>query len=164
MAAEDIESPPYPGEGTNTDVLYNLLRALKKWVTTYRARHNKAICQDLIPTVRDFPDKKAYLAQPVLTQMHHLTFLRRVREEWDHLVRTYEHDWDNPTCVRARVMMLQAAAVLLNSAFVPFEVREMEAQREPQRLQRVFERLTDALKQHLEPESHDIQPGPEAEE
>ncbi len=155
MSVEDIESPPYPSEWANPDGLYNTMRQLRKWVGTYRPSHNAIIGQDLIPAVKELPDKKAYAAQPVPTMYMHLRFVRRFRESWDHLVRTYEDDWDDKLCVRQRIVLLQSAALLLNNAFTPYEYREAKRQSELENLQQQFSRLQDALTKEMEPKPHD---------
>lgn len=161
MASEDIESPPYPSEAANPDVLYNHLKSLKGWVEKYRGSHNKSVGKALIPNVKDLPDRKAYTGQPVSVMMGHFLFLRRLRESWDHLLRTYEYenDWDTKACLRQRVMMLQSASVLLNNAFTPQEHREAMAKRDTERMQGMFEKLTETLHEYMEPTQHD----PEAE-
>ena len=150
MASEDIESPPYPGEGSTADVMFNHLKALHVWLLHYRDNHNTLIGQELIPAVRAMPEKAAYVSQPIMSQFGHLIALRRIREQWDQLVRTYENDWDYPPCLRSRVMLFQMTAILLNSAFTPFEYREARQQRELEELQRTFERIHAALMEHLE--------------
>lgn len=155
MPVEDIESPPYPNEGVNPDGLYNVLKQLKKWVETYRTGHNAAVGQDIIPTIKKLPDKAAYTTQPVLTQYAHLLLVRRMRENWDHLVRTYEDDWDDKMCVRQRVVLLQSSALLLNSAFTPYEYREARRQKELDELQATFARVQEVLLKQMEPKKHD---------
>jgi len=158
MSAEDIESPPYPNEGVNPDGLFNTMGALRVWVLKYRDTHNALIGQDLIPSVKDLPNKKAYTTQPVITQYTHLLLIRRMREGWDHLVRNYEDDWDDKMCVRQRVVMLQSAALLLNSAFTPYEHREARRQRELEDLQQQFTRVQQVLLKQMEPQRHDPDP------
>lgn len=161
MASDNIESPPYPGHGSNPDVLYNHLKALRKWVEAYRGEHNKAVGKAVVPALREFPDKKAYVSQPVTVMMGHYLFLRRLRESWDHLVRTYEFeaDWASRMCLRQRVLLLQAAAVTLNNAFTPQEHREAAEQRNLNQIHQMFERLSENLAEYMEPKRND----PEAE-
>ncbi len=160
MAADqDIQSPPYPNEGVNPDGLFNMLKALKTWVLTYRDGLNAEIGQDLVPTVRELPDKKAYTTQPIPTQWGHFLFIRALREAWDHLVRTYEDDWDDKACVRQRIMLVQSAAVLLNSAFTPFEHREARKQKDMEELQQMFQRIHQAVVKQMEHKRYDPEEG-----
>lgn len=150
MGSEEVRSPPYPGEGSTTDLLYANLQGLRSWVLHYRTALNEEVGEQTIPAVKKLPDKKAYVFQPVMTQYQHLMLLRRIREEWDHLVRSYEDAWDCPPCVRRRAMLVQSAAVLLNGAFVPYEVREAHQQKDLERMQRSFERLTELLRKVMD--------------
>lgn len=160
MPAEDIESPPYPEAGTTATGLYASLRQLRKWADSYRAAHNKLAGQDLVPALRRLPDAQAYAAQPVMTQLGHLLTLRRVRERWDHLVRTYEDDWDDKDCVRQRILLLTAAAALVNAAFDPHEVREARRRTDLEECQRALDGVAAVLKTLLDPVPDD--PFPQA--
>lgn len=164
MAVEDIESPPYPDEGINADALYNILKVLGKWVTTYRKQHNVLIGSETIPSVKTFPDKKGYVIQPVLTQWRHLLCIRRFRESWDHLIRKYENDWDDQHCVHMRANILQQAALLLNTAFVSHENWEARKQRELHELQQQFNRIDRVTTAQLEKKYRDPQDSEEDEE
>lgn len=155
MAAEDIESPPYPNEGTTADGLLASLKKLKDWVNTYRVPHNEAVTQELIPVVKDIPQKKTYLSLPVYVMVSHLLFLRKVRERWDYLVRTYENDWDDEMCLRQRVMLLASSAVLLNNGFVPHEQREFRKRTELDECQRTVDCVATILKTMMEGETYE---------
>lgn len=161
MAVEDLQSPPYPNEGTTADGLLTHLRALREWVLCYRTTHNKLVGQDLIAAPKEPPKPKAYASLPVYTQMSHLLFLRKVRERWDHLVRAYEDDWDDQMCVRQRVMLLASCAVLLNSGFAPFEQREFRRRTELEDCQRTIDSVAAVLRDIMEPQTHD--PDPQAQ-
>ena len=158
MSLEDIESPPYPTEGTTAQGLYNHFKQLRKWILHYRNDINLAVGQEIIPALTDIPNKNAYLTQPVFTFYQHLMLLRHLREQWDHLIRSYEYeeDWTCTACIQARTMLIQCAAVLLNGAFTPFEVREARAQQHLEHMQRSFERLTAFFKKVMDPEEHDL--------
>lgn len=155
MTPEEIESPPYPNEGTNTDGLYNALAQLKTWVDVYRPVLNAEVGQDVIPSVRPLPAREAYRCQPVLSMFSHMVLVRRMREGWDHIVRNYEAMWHDPMCVRQRVVLLQSAAVLLNGVFMPFEYKETRRQTELQELQTQFGRVNELAMALMEPEPHD---------
>ena len=155
MAAEDLQSPPYPNEWATADGILTHLRALREWVLCYRDAHNKLAGQDLIPAPKEPPQKKAYASLPVYAQLGHLLFMRRVRERWDHLVRTYEGDWDDQLCVRQRVMLLASSAVLLNSGFSPYEQREFRRRTELDECQRTIDGVAAALSAIMEPQTHD---------
>jgi hypothetical protein len=155
MAPEDIESPPYPNEGVNPDGLYNMLGKLKEWVDLYKDDLNKEVGQDIIPVVKALPNKKAYLIQPVLGMFSHLILIRRIREQWDNVVRNYEDSWDHKMCVRQRVVIVQSAAMMLNSAFTPFEHREARRQSELEELQQQFARVQMLINTIMEPDKYD---------
>lgn len=155
MPSEDIASPPYPTESTNADGLYRTLKALREWLLKYRDSHNSAVGQDVIPAPKSVPNKAAYLTQPVSTQFGHLMYIRRLREQWDHLVRMYEDNWDDPACLRGRVIMFQTATIVFNSAFTPLEHREATAARDADALRRMLENVQTSLTQFMEPRPYD---------
>lgn len=158
MAAEDVQSPPYPSDGTTADGLLAHLRALRAWVLRYRDAHNALAGQELIPAVREPPGKRAYGAVPVPAQMTHLVFMKRVRERWDYLVRTYEGDWDDALCVRQRVMLLASAAVMLNAGFSPHEQREFRRRTELEECRRTIDGVEAAMRRLTEADPHDQDP------
>jgi hypothetical protein len=156
MNEDDVESPPYPSEISTADVLFNLLKEVRRWTMAQREALNRELGQELIPKVAPFPkDKTAYLSQPVLTQFRHFLFLRRLREGWDHVLRMFEGEWSAPQCIRHRAVLIQHAAVTLNDAFVSPEVREMRAQEAQEELQRAFDRLIKGVFNLMEPEGRD---------
>lgn len=139
MASEEIKSPPYPGDGVTVAGLYAAVRGLRAWAAEARDAHNAAAGRELIPPVGDVPARAAYAAQPVPALFGHLLFVRRLREAWDHLVRTYERTWDAAECVRRRVVLLQAAAVFVGQCSVPFEHREARGGKDMRDMQRLFD-------------------------
>ncbi len=153
--SEEILSPPYPSIGSTAHMLYGYLKELRKWVYHYRDALNQSAGQELIPAVLRIPRPEAYINQPVPTQWSHWLTMRRTREEWDHLVRCYEDCWDSAACARQQAMIVQHAAVTLNHAFTPQEVRELHQQREQEELARAFERLTEHFRRVMEPESRE---------
>jgi hypothetical protein len=159
--ADELVSPPYPGEGANHDALYNALKDFRSWIVHYRDALNAEVGQEVIPLPREMPDRRVYAILAVPLQNGHLAFMRRVREQWDHLVRSYESAWDCPPCVRQRVLLVQTAAAFFNDAFTAFEQREARASTEMRRMQRSFDRLVSHLRNLVEPEDHEA---PEAED
>lgn len=155
MSLEDCQVFGYPNEGTTANGLFNYLKDLRKWVLFYRDDINRAVSQEIIPLVIDIPDKKAYLSQPVMTQYQHLMLVRHIREQWDHLIRLYEDDWTCKPCVQGRLMLLEAAAILLNDAFTPYEVREAKQQHHVENIQRSFERLTEFFRKIMRPDEYE---------
>lgn len=151
--SDELTSPPYPGEACTVDLLYKHLGDLREWVLDLRDGLNAIAGQEIIPAVKPIGKKPAYAAQPVLQHFQHLMFMRKVREEWDHVVRLYEDDWDDKHCIRARLMLVQAAAVQLNEAFVPQEVREARAQQHMERVQQAFTNLGAMFSKMMEPSS-----------
>lgn len=159
MTEDEIDSPPYPSEISTADVLFNLLKDVRRWTMAQRDGLNRELGQDLIPKVAPFPkDKVAYLSQPVTVQFRHFLFLRHLREGWDHVLRSFEGDWDSPQCVRHRALLVQHAAIVLNDAFVSPEIREMRAQEDQDELQRAFDRLMKGVFKLMEPEGRDPPP------
>jgi hypothetical protein len=146
----DLLSPPYPGDGVNAEVLFLKLRELRDWILYYRDTLNEAVGQEVIPAPIDIPDRRAYLGQPVMTLSYHFVFLRRLREQWDLLVRTYEEVWDCKPCLAQQAMLCQQAAVMLNDAFTPFEHREVRQQELKEKMGRAFEAFQQQFKNFLE--------------
>lgn len=141
MSLEAIESPPYPNEGTTANGLFNYLKLLSKWILFYRDDLNSYTGQEVIPNIIDLPDKNAYITQPIYTQYQHLMLMRNIREQWDSLIRLYEDDWTIKTCIQGRIMLVQAATVLFNSAFTPYEVMEARHQKHIENMHQSFEGL-----------------------
>src|ERR1019366_10131086 len=142
MASEDLLSPPFPGDGTSVAAMYNYFCELRKWVVHYRDSLNSYAGQEIIPEVILLPRISIYTSQPIPVMWSHFMTMRRVREEWDMLIRIYEAAWDCPPCLRSQVMLVQTAAIIINNAFTPNELREMREQQDMHRMQRGFERLT----------------------
>lgn len=155
MTIEDVESPPYPSGGANPDSLYLTLKTLRQWVQTYRDVHNEVVGREVIPPVGDIPDRAAYVSQPVTVMFGHWKLLRNFREMWDHVVRVFDTDWGNQLCVQQRVVILQASAILINNAFVPYEHREATRQSEFAAMQRQFEAVQRMLAEHMELKTYD---------
>lgn len=157
---EDILSPPYPDPWVSSHRMYDHLTKLKEWAEEYGPRLNERIGRDVIPAVRKFAPKSAYAMQPVMTLFGHILFMRRLREQWDHLYRQNENSWDNEKCVGRRVLIVQAAILMLNAAFVPQEHREARGHEGMNDLQRIFENIQRVLDSQMEAGNHD--PDPEA--
>lgn len=155
--AEEILSPPYPSMGVTADGLYNTIRDLRKWAMKYRDELNDAAEREIIQTIKKIPPIEAYRAQPVADQFQHLLMIRRIREEWDHLVRTFEDAWDCEQCLKSRMLLVQASAAQINEAFTPFEIREARQQTALTRLQKNFEHLVVNLQKMMEPPSHEAE-------
>lgn len=141
MAEQEIISPPWPGEGTTTELLYQRLLELRDWINHYRDGLNEQVGQDLIPATRKPPKVAVYSMQPVPTQYYHLMVMQRLRQQWDHLVRSYEDEWDSRWRVQRHIMLVQAAVQMFNDAFTSFEVQEARAHEEHDKMQRSFEQL-----------------------
>lgn len=152
---EELTSPPYPGEAATADGLYTDFGELQKWVALYRDGLNDLVGQEVIPAAQSLPDRRAYTTQPIVVQYQHLLFIRRLREEWDHLVRSFESEWNNSVCVRARISLVQAAALAVNTAFVPHELREARHQQFLERVNRVFESIIEATNRGFSQKSYD---------
>lgn len=150
-----LNSPPYPSAGATTGTMFNHLEELRDWVDQYRGDHNLAVGSDVIPAIKTFPTRRVYALQPVPTLYSHFMMLRRIREGWDHVVRVHENNWEGDACVREQIMLLQAAAVLLNSAFVPYEQQEAAGHNGLTSLHQIFARLSQDLARHLEPDTND---------
>lgn len=150
--SEEIKSPPYPGPGATWRGLYHALYELHDWVVLHRDAVNAAVGRDVVPPVAEaVPLPVAYMSLAVSIQYAHLLYLRRVREEWDHLVRQYESAWDCPACIRARASLTQLAATLVNGAFVPYEQREASGRDTHERMVRSFESVLSHLTQLQDP-------------
>lgn len=146
-ASEDVLSPPYPGEGTTALVLWSMLGELGDWVRRSRDAVNQSAGREIVALPAPFPAKSTPGGQSVLDQFRTLMFLRRLRESWDNLVRTYEHEWDSPDCLRTRALLLTMACDRLEHWVRPYEHREAQATRRNAReaYTRVFDRLSEVL-------------------
>lgn len=142
--------PPYPDEHVSARGLYDQLVLLRRWVLLHRTNHNEMLGRPLIPVVKPLPDFTNYLAQSLQTQFGHLLVLRRLREGWDHLIRSNTCSWSEPKFLEQRVLVLQAAAVLLNDCGLPTERRELQQERGLVELQNVFTRVAQTLAKQLE--------------
>ena len=154
-ADEDVISPPYPGVGTAVQGLYGFLVRLHAWVSTYHESHSTMNGQAVIPTLKPLTKKATYIAQPIVTHMTHLMLMRRVREQWDHLIRCYESDWDDESCVRQRVLLLVTCVTMLNSSGSLFEHREMQKQNELESCQKTVESVAEFMRKLMETQSYD---------
>ncbi len=154
MAEQEIISPPWPGDGTNAELLYQRLLELRDWVNQYRDGLNEQVGQDLIPATRKPPKAAVYTMQPVEMQHRHYQIMRLIRSQWDQLVRDYEDEWDSRWRVQRHIMLVQAAVQMFNDAFTSFEVQEARAHEEQDKMQRSFERLREVMTKIVEdPES-----------
>jgi len=155
LAITLLASPPYPTEGTTPEGLYAALERLTSWVNTHRDRHNNAVGSPLIPEVQQLPERRAYTSLPVCVLFSHLLFMRKVRERWDHLVRSYEDDWAIGYCVRQRVILLASSAVLINKGFATHEQREFRNRTDLEDCQKTVDGVITALRELMEPEKHE---------
>lgn len=146
---EGIDSPPYPHMPT-ANSLYEQLVKLRDWVMRSRPELNRSAGQEVVPSVREFPDRAAYLAQPIPRQMQHINYMQTLRKQWDHLLCLYEGAWNCTSCVQQKAMMVQSAAIILNDAFTQEETREARANKIKEDMQRAFEERMEAFNQFLE--------------
>lgn len=150
---EDTEMPPYPGDNTVPGVLYEHFKALRRWVDHSRDRLGETA--GVVPKVSPLPPKPVFESQPIMALWSQFLLMRRFREAWDHLLRAYEHDWDDAVCLRGRAVIVQNAATLLNQVATPLEVREAQTQQEAARLQKLFDTLLRQLSLPPEPLKYD---------
>lgn len=147
---EDVDSPPYPSEGAAATRLYSSLGELHEWAGARREEINEAARTELIPELNALPPLKIYLGLSVVIQYAHMLFMRRTREQWDHLIRTYEDAWDCRACLNLRAVLIQTAVATLNSAFIPYEQRELHLQKENERMAKMYEQITKNLDRLVE--------------
>lgn len=152
---EDLHSPPYPGDGTNPALLFKYLGELSEWVNLYRQTLNEGAGVEIIPALRTMPAWTIYQAQPVPVMWSHFIVMRRIREEWDHLVRQYEDAWDCTACARQRIVLVQTAALMFNDAFVSYEQREAVHEREIEQIDRMWNNLRETLLKAMDPKYYD---------
>lgn len=146
---EEIESPPYPGEGSTTDLMYDRLKELRDWVLRCRTELNEFAGTEAVPNPKKFPKKEIYATQPVLVQFQHFMMMRNIREAWDELLRDHEDSWSSKMAIRRRMMLVTTAADMLSEAFVPFEVREARAEQQMVKTQKRFKFLRRYMDQIL---------------
>lgn len=133
MTTNPRELPPYPHEGATTRRLYGNMVELYEWTTARR----EELGVDVIPKFRPLTEA-AYAQQPVRDQFRHFIVMRRIREIWDHLIRTHGTHLDADHVVRQRVALVQVAAELLDTACIPYEKREASYQQDMERMRDVF--------------------------
>lgn len=150
MRDEELLSPPYPGDGTTTQLIYQRLKELREWANKYLDEINELAGQEQIPPVKKFPRYEVYASQPILIQFEHFVILRQIRESWDELIRDHEDSWDCRQALRRRAMLVSTAAFTLNEAFIPFEVREANTERKLEKLQKRFKHLRTYLNQVID--------------
>jgi hypothetical protein len=147
MTSDDaLQSPPYPGYGTTTGGLYRSLEELYAWTAQQRQTLNDYACRELIAAPKPLPRKTVYEIQPVYYQFACWLQCRRVREAWDATFRDHELSWSSPESLRRQIAIVMAAVVLLNTAFVPFEVRETKQDADDARLLATLGRIFEDIK------------------
>jgi hypothetical protein len=123
--SQEILSPPYPSNLTTARRLYDLLGDVRDWVLTYRDDLNVKAGRDVILLPREPASCELYVGLSVVTHASHVICLRKLREHWDSNLRDHEDAWDCAASVRARIGLVQAAAMLLADAFISDEAREL---------------------------------------
>lgn len=152
---EDLISPPYPGEGVSARILFEHLASLREWVESYRDElgqpYVEAHTQSPIPELRPMPENSvAYLNSAITTLWAHFIGMRRIREAWDSLIRTYEDSWGSRVCVAQQMILVQQAALLFNEAFIPFEYLEARRKQGLDKMEKLLKRVAVELRTGLE--------------
>lgn len=146
---EDINSPPFPGAGATTELLYERLKELRAWILHYRDSLNAAAQEDVIERPTNMAKLNIWAAQPVFYQFRALRFMRWLREQWDELIRNYEDCWDSRACVRRQLGLLAMAAHFFNDVFTPFEVREAKEEEQMDAMQAAAENFSEIMQEML---------------
>lgn len=150
---ESERQPPYPGSGTTTKLLLDHMIALHIWTTNQIKILNDVWAKPPLPKLRRCPVEADYVRQPVMDQFRHFVFLRRVQEMYDHIVRTNPGStWNDESCLRQRVALVQTAIEQLNDCCRPFETREATHARDMERLQGVFANLSSYIEEAVTPQ------------
>lgn len=139
----------------NDQLFYDQLVALRRWLEESREAVNEAAGQELINEPHELLERRLYVQQPIADKFRHLLLMRQIREEWDHLVRTYEDAWNCAACLHCRAALLQKAVLLMTDAALSCEHREAKNQAMLDQMNRQFARLTNFFKKVLEPQGHD---------
>ncbi len=143
MTLQDRTPPPYPPESARTETIHVCLYQLAEWLDLCRDPFRLAIGREVVPKVQLTVSQALYAEKPVTVQYRHLTYLRRLRECWDALLRQYEKNWTIEASVRCRAVLAQHAAMFLQSVnAVSPEVVEATQQRTLRDLNKAFESLT----------------------
>jgi hypothetical protein len=154
--SESIKSPPYPDKESSQASLLSCLQELRRWVNKYREPCNVAIGSVVVPLPTGRLTTAAYSHVPVRAQFSHLLLLRKIREQWDALVRAHEADWDSPESIRARTVILASAASLVNGAIVPVERREAAGVDALDELGRAFQGIRETIDSLLEAKTREV--------
>ena len=120
--------PPCPTEATTSGELYTMLSQFRAWVINEQEK-----LRPLLP-----PKSAAKLDDPVpiseqtawdsFTSVYDkylvATWLRRVRELWNHVSQEYERDWNCQKAIRQRFHSLEFSRLVLIDASIDPKVRK----------------------------------------
>ena len=128
----EILSPPFPRDTTTLPRLLTCLSELRGWLLEHRFWANETYANlggdgDVIPLpehLPQIPDASRYQAISVQDIFQTYMMLRKLREEWDAMVRVYEEDWQARPAVAWRLRILRTGYAILVNAFVDPETRE----------------------------------------
>lgn len=164
----DVLSPPYPNEMSTAQSLYRHFGDLRKWVDAQRDEVNVLLTRpplsekdgiEQIPLLRELPGDQLYRSLGVGVHFTHLCLLRRIREDWDALLRDYETVWSSTKCVEIRAEILRHAAALVADTSLDNESREARKEqlvkmvaRRSKKLNSVIDKMIVDLNDDDEPE------------
>ena len=130
----DVQSPPFPQSTTNVPKLLECLSELRGWVVYYQDWANLTFHEiggdaeiqivpigNQLPTI---PTMQHFTLCGVADMFNTYMLMRRIRESWDKMIRTWENDWENKNAIVWRLRTIRMAVQLLNQAFILPEHRE----------------------------------------
>lgn len=148
---EELQSPPYPPETCPSRSLLRHIDELRDWVLHYRDSLNAiADNQEEIPFPREIPTHDAYESVSVVDKYTTLNVMRRIREAWDHLIRSNEENWNAESSIEGRSCLVRYAASLFSEAFVDSETREAKTETERKKFMRWEQAVKNALGKVIE--------------
>lgn len=128
----EILSPPFPRDTTTVPRLLSCLSELRGWLLDNRYWANEAYATlggegDLIPAeeyIPSIPDLARYQVVSVQDVFQAYMMLRKLREDWDAMVRVYEENWNARPAVVWRLRLFRMAFAIMHEAFIDPETRE----------------------------------------
>lgn len=131
----EIDSPPYPTPNCSDERLYQLLADLRGWLVAMIPQLADEGCV-VQGTVGPLLHTNAFRMMSVPDKYAVWVMMRRVREDWDRLLREYEDRWDNMKAVAERGFAVVAAIEAFNWLMLDQETREARVEAHRMRIRR----------------------------
>lgn len=147
---EQVVSPPHPGPGTSITRLYDYLVELRDWVSAVCGKLHASLGKNVFPALGVRSRLSSYVSLPVTCHYRHYLAIRYLRREWDTLLRDYDTDWNNPDCIRRRIVLVHQCIYLLNESYTTYEHWEAQAQHADAKIIASVQRMLDYLNREVD--------------